>query len=434
MSDSIQPLTKDEIEAITRRHINAGKVEWMAGLGIDLVEKQREGCYVWDLSGRKILDALCDGSTYTFGHRHPELVRCLVDALQTYDVGCQFLSSQPRAEFVQALISNSAPGLTHAHLLPSGSEANDAAIKAARAATGRRRIVVIEHAFHGVTGLSAQASGGHFARSFMLDTQPADWIRVPWNDIDAMRQALAANDVAAVLLETIPATLGWPLPTDDYLPSVRRLCDESDSLLIVDEVQTGYGRLGTLWGIDRWQVEPDMLVMAKGAGGGLYPLAFVLMNDRAAAWVRDDPLGMPSTFGGSELGCVVGKRALELVLQPGFLSNVQARHAQIAAAMVDYQKQFSTVVTDIRHLGLALAIQFTDPQAGLKMMAALYRHDVLAIMAAHDQSVLQIKPPLIINERESEELMRALWRATHDCFVSRSVSIRTSAGVDQLTS
>ena len=207
---------RSAIEAATRRYINGGKIDWLANLGIDLIEGRREGCYVWDIAGRRILDALCDGSTYTLGHRHPELVRCLKDALDQYDIGCQFLTSGPRAELAEMLVANSPNGLTHVHLVPSGSEANDAAIKAARFATGRRRIVVIEHAFHGVTGLSAIASGGHFSRPFNLD-EADGWIRVPWNDRQAMGAALASDDVAAVLVETIPATLGWPMPDDDYL-------------------------------------------------------------------------------------------------------------------------------------------------------------------------------------------------------------------------
>ena len=420
---------KQTIEEITRKHINSGKVDWLAGLGIDLIVERREGCHLWDLSGRKFLDALCDGSTHSFGHRHPDLVACLKRALDTYDIGCQFLSSSPRAELAELLTTHSPNGLDYVHLLPSGSEANDAAIKAARLATGRRRIVVVEHAFHGVTGLAAPASGGRFAAPFQLE-ETGDWIRVPWNDRQAMGKAVAQDDVAAVLIETIPATLGWPLPDDDYLPHVRQLCDDSGALLVVDEVQTGYGRLGLLWGIDHWQVTPDMLVMAKGAGGGLYPLAYVLMNERAATWLRQDPLTMPSTFGGSELGCIVGRRALELVVQPGFLRNVREREVQLAKRLGAYQNHFAEVVVEIRHLGLALAIKFDHPVGGLMMMSGLYRHGVLAIMAANDHSVVQIKPPLVIDQAQVDDLMTAIEAATHDCFVAQTVDITVAKSLE----
>ena len=425
--------SREWIRAITRQHINAGKMDWFEGLGIDLIESKREGCYLWDLDGRCFLDALCDGSTYTFGHRHPALVQALIDGLEHYDIGCQFLTSKARAEFANLLIDNAPQGLRHVHLLPSGSEANDAAIKAARLATGKRRIVVIDHAFHGTTGLSVQASGAGYAAPYAIDTT-TDWIRVPWNDLEAMAAALSKDGVAAVLLETIPATLGWPLPDDDYLPGVRHLCDQSDVLLIVDEVQTGYGRLGALWGIDLWNVIPDMLVMAKGAGGGLYPLAFVLLNDRSASWIQQDPLSMPSTFGGSELGCTVGKRALELVLESDFLANVHARSAELGAGLNKLASKYPQVITEIRHLGLAAAIRFATENAGLYMMAGLYQEGVLSILAAHDQNVIQLKPPLIISKEQVAELLAAIDRAVSACFVARSVRIDISDGFDKVRS
>jgi acetylornithine/succinyldiaminopimelate/putrescine aminotransferase len=407
----MQSNDRRRIEEVTRTHINAGKLDLFSRIGVNMVIAGRAGCYVHDISGERYLDVLCDGTTYNFGHRNPAIVETLKAALDRLDIGCQFLPSAERASLTEEIVNASPKGLDHVHYVASGSEANDAAIKAARVATGRRKIISIAKSFHGVTGLAANASDRAFWEPFGIGPRPDDFVTVPWNDIARMEAALGANDAAAVLMETVPATLGWPMPGDDYHRSVKALCERHGALLIMDEIQTGLGRSGRLWGLERWNARPDIMVVAKGIGGGVYPFAYLAMTERAAAWTRSSPLGMPSTFGGSELGCVVARKVLAMASAETTLSHVSAMARLLESGVAELQRQFPGKLLETRQLGLAAGLKFSDPVGGLKMMRSLFRHGVLALFAAYDPSVVQLKPPLIITAEQVGDLLRALGRA-----------------------
>ena len=399
---------RNRIEAITRTHINTGKINLFTRIGIDLIIGQREGCYVYDIDGRKYLDVLCDGTTYNFGHRNPEIIQTLKDALDHVDIGCQFLPSVERTLLAEDIVRTSPPGLEYVHYIPSGSEANDAAIKAARCATGRRKVVSIKKSFHGVTGLAGNASDKAFWEPFHNSRSQDDFITVTWNNVDEMAAALRSNDVAAVLVETVPATLGWPMPDDDYHANVKALCEKHGALLIMDEIQTGLARSGNLWGLERWQARPDIMVIAKGISGGIYPFAYLAMSERAAAWTHSAPLGMPSTFGGSELGCVVARKVLAMASSAATLAHVRQMADLLAAGFADLQRKFPRQLLEIRQLGLAAGLKFADPIAGVKMMRSLFRHGVLSLFAGYDHSVVQLKPPLVSGPQQISELIAAL--------------------------
>jgi acetylornithine/succinyldiaminopimelate/putrescine aminotransferase len=395
-------------EAVTNQRLGPSGGGLFGKLGIDLVIGRREGCHVWDIDGRRFLDVLCDGTTYNFGHRNPRILAAARTALDEVDIGCQFLASEARAALAERLIDLAPPGMERVYLAASGSEANDAALKAAFFATSRRGIVSIDLSFHGVTGLAVQAGHHHYAGPFGIQVGEAPRRQVAWNDLAAMEAALAPGDIAAVILETIPATAGWPMPAADYLAGVRRLCDAHGALMILDEIQTGLGRLGTLWGGQAYGVTPDIMTMAKGAGGGVYPLAYVLMNARAGAWVEAHPGAMPSTFGGSEIGCRVGLAVLELAAEPAFLDHTNSMADLLSERLKALAGRHTPMVAEVRQKGLAAALKLSIRGGGALLMGALYRRGVLAILAGFDVNVIQLKPPLVLGPAEVEELLLAL--------------------------
>lgn len=399
---------RGQIEAITQANLNAGKFDLFSQIGVNLIIAEREGCYVHDIDGAKYLDVLCDGSTYNFGHRNQEIINALIEGMERFDIGCQFLPSMARASLAEEIIRTSPEGLDHVHYVASGSEANDAAIKAARAATGRRKIISIKKSFHGVTGLASNASDTAFWKPFHNSRSDQDFVNVEWNNIGEMEAALSAGDAAAVLIETVPATLGWPIPTDDYHAAIKALCNRHGALLIMDEIQTGLGRSGHLWGLERWNVRPDIMVVAKGIGGGIYPFAYLAMTERAASWTRTAPLGMPSTFGGSELGCVVARKVLSIASAEATLSHVREMAVLLETGFADLQRRFPDQLVEVRQLGLAAGLKMADPAGGVKMMRSLFRHGVLALFAGYDPSVIQLKPPLVITEAQIADLLKAL--------------------------
>src|SRR5687767_1503384 len=228
---------KAEVLAASELWWNPGKTRFWAEAGVPLVVGRREGYWLEDLDGRRLLDAHLNGGTYNLGHRNPDVVAAVRDALDVLDVGNHHFPSVVRAALARDLVATAPEGLTKVAYGSGGGEAVDIAIKTARHATGRRRIVSVVKAYHGHTGLAVAAGDERFARLFLAE-RPDEFTQVPFNDLDAMAAALVPGDVAAVLMETIPATYGFPMPEPGYLAGVKSLCEAAGTLYIADEVQT----------------------------------------------------------------------------------------------------------------------------------------------------------------------------------------------------
>nr|MDT0664711.1 aminotransferase class III-fold pyridoxal phosphate-dependent enzyme [Micromonospora sp. DSM 115978] len=279
----------------------------------------------------------------------------------------------------------------------SGGEAVDLALKSARYATGRRRVVSVSGAYHGHTGLAVATGDARYAARFLAD-RPEEFVQVPFNDLDAMERALRAGDVAAVIVETIPATAGFPLPMPGYLASVARLCEAAGTLYVADEVQTGLGRTGELWGITKHGVAPDVLVTGKGLSGGLYPISAVILGERAGGWLHEDGFAHMSTFGGAELGCAVASKTLEITLRPQTRARVAALAEQFAAGLAAIAAQAPDWLVEIRQDGLVIGLRFDHPEGARFVSRRLYDNGVWAIFSALDPRVLQFKPGLLLDE------------------------------------
>jgi len=389
--------------ARARDYVIPGRVDVLQRLGLPLVIGRREGYRMWDVDGHEVMDFHLNGGTFNLGHRNPEIVDTMLEATTTLDVGNHHFPSEVRAALAERLAA-SAPGELHYTVFAaSGSEANDIAIKSARWATGRRKVVGVNGGYHGRTGLSGAAGDDETARFFHSD-YPAEFVKVPFDDLAAMETALAGDDVAAVLMETIPATYGFPMPADGYLAGVKRLCERHGALYVADEVQTGLGRTGRLWGVEVWDVAPDAMVVGKGLSGGMYPIAATLLTRRAGAWLMESPWGHVSTFGGAEIGAVVGAKALALSSAPAALANAVAISDHLAAGLEEVRRRHPFLV-EIRRKGLVMGLVFDDPLGGVLMSSALYRAGIWAMFAGFDTAVLQFKPGLLVDRAYCDEAL-----------------------------
>ncbi len=385
------------------RYWNPDKTRFWQKAGIDLVIGRREGYCLYDLDGRRLIDLHLNGGTYNLGHRHPELVATLKDALDHFDMGNHWFPSVARAALAESLVAVS-PGMTYAIFGAGGAEAVDIAIKSARYATQRRKIVSIVKGYHGHGGLSVATGDERFSKIFLSD-QPETFIQVPFNDIGAMEQALAAGDVAALIMETIPATYGFPMPKDGYLAACKALCEKHGALYIADEVQTGMMRCGQLWGWQTYGIRPDIMVTAKGLSGGLYPISACLVNDRAGEWLNEDGAAHISTTGGAELGCVVAHKVIEILHRPETIASVHAVTAFFKAAMADMMQRHGDIFTGVRQRGVILGLEFDHPEGALHISRALYEHGVWAIFSSLDKRVLQWKPGVLLAPEMCAEIM-----------------------------
>ena len=314
-TDLIAFASKGEMLAKSKQFWNPGKTQFWIDSGVPLVIDRREGYFIYDVEGKRLIDVHLNGGTYNLGHRNPEVVAAVSAAMQHFDIGNHHFPSLARTALSEALVRTAPRGLTKVVFGSGGGEAIDIALKTARHTTKRRKIVSIAKAYHGHTGLAVAAGDERFSTLFLAD-RPQEFPHVPFNDLGGMEDALRGRDVAAVIMETIPATYGFPLPAPGYLEGVKRLCERYGALYIADEVQTGLMRTGELWAITKHGIDPDILVTGKGISGGIYPLSAVLVSEAAAGWLSEDGFAHMSTFGGAELGCVAALKTLEITCRP----------------------------------------------------------------------------------------------------------------------
>ena len=383
---------------------NPDKTKFWQSVGVDLVIDRREGYCLYDMSGRSLIDLHLNGGTYNFGHRHPELVETLKTALDHFDIGNHWFPSVARTALAESLIGIS-PGMRYAVFAAGGAEAVDIALKSARYATGRRKIVSILKGYHGHSGLSVATGDDRFTKIFLSD-RPDEFSQVPFNDIDAMEAALKGNDVAAVIMETIPATYGFPMPKEGYLQACRDLCTKHDTMYIADEVQTGLMRTGSMWGWQAYGIQPDIMVTAKGLSGGLYPISAALVNERAGGWLNVDGAAHISTTGGAELGCVVAHRVIEMLLRPEVRANTEAVTLFMRDAMARMMERHGDLLTGVRQKGVILGLEFGQTgENAVAVSRALYENGVWAIFSSLDKRVLQWKPGLLLSPEMCEEII-----------------------------
>lgn len=396
--------SKADVLERSEQYWNPDKTRFWSESGIDLVIDQREGYRIWDMDGRQLIDVHLNGGTYNLGHRNPEVIAAVKSAMDRVDVGNHHFPSFGRAALAEALVKTGPEGMAKVAFASGGGEAIDIALKSARHATQRRKIVSIIKAYHGHTGLAVATGDDRFSKLFLAD-RPDEFPQVPFNDVAAMEAALSQRDVAAVIMETIPATYGFPLPQPGYLEQVKALCEKYGTLYIADEVQTGLMRTGELWGITKHGINPDIIVTGKGLSGGIYPIAAALLTDRSGAWLEQDGFAHISTFGGSELGCVAALKTLEITQRPQVRSMVHYIADEVRIRLSAVQSDFPEWFVGIRQNGVVLGLEFDHPEGAKYVMRELYALGVWAIFSTLDPRVLQFKPGILMPPSLVEELL-----------------------------
>ncbi|MBI1944939.1 MAG: aspartate aminotransferase family protein [Deltaproteobacteria bacterium] len=377
-------------------HVSRGKTAMFEKYGVDVVMGERHGaCFHDAYDGRRLFNCHSNGGVFNLGHRHPAVLAALRQALDTLDIGNHHLVSGMRARLAERLVATTKGRLPGVVFAVAGGEAIDLAIKVARAATKRRGVVSASGGYHGHTGLALAAGDAKYREPFF--SSAAEFTQVPFNDVDAL--ARVVNDgTAAVLLETIPATLGMPIPEPGYLKAVGVLCQTRGAKLILDEVQTGLGRTGTLWAHEADEVAPDAIVTGKGLSGGLYPIAATLLSRELHAVFDEDPFRHISTFGGAELGCAAALAVLDVVEAPAFLPRVCALGERFAHGLAG-------APFELRRRGMFMGLKFPFEDAGLMGAKLLIDAGIFAVWANNDTSVVQFLPPLVCTDAEADEIV-----------------------------
>jgi len=401
-------LSQKEAVSDFARFVSPGKVEVYRRLGFEAVPGRREGVYVWDLEDKRYINCRSSGGVFNLGHRPPRVVEALRRALDELDAGDHMLMSEQRARLARRLAELTPGDIQYSFFVPGGAEAIDLAIKLARGYTGRPGIVSAEKGYHGHTGLALAAGDPHFSRHF--EPLAPGFTKVPFGDAGAMEEAVG-TDTAAVLLETIQATGGIMVPPPDYYPRVREICDRAGAVLILDEVQAGLGRTGRLWAIDEWGVVPDIIVLGKGLGGALYPVAAACWRPHLDTFFQENPFVHLSSYAGSDLGCVAAMAVLEETTAPGFLDHVRRMGTRLEEGFGRLVASYPDLAAGWRGRGLFLAFELTRDELGPLMTYALAQFGVVAVFSEFRPRAMQILPPLVITETQVGEILEAMDQA-----------------------
>jgi predicted acetylornithine/succinylornithine family transaminase len=363
-----------------------------------------QGARVWDEDGRQYLDFVAGWAVDSLGHCHPAVVAAVKEQVETLIHVSNSFYTIPQLKLAELLIQNSC--LDKVFFCNSGAEATEAAVKLARRygrlhLHGAYEVITTVGSFHGRTLAMVSASGQpKFQQPYI--PLPAGFVNVAYNNIEAIKAATGTK-TCAVMLEPVQGEGGINLPDDDYLKMVRDWCNQRGILFILDEIQTGVGRMGTLFAYEQYGVEPDIMTLAKGLASGI-PIGAILAKDRASVFAVGEH---GSTFGGNPVACAAAYATLKYIVDHGIAENARQVGQYLAAGLRGLKQKFG-FITDVRGLGLLQAIEFRDDIGRSAMMACL---DGGLLVNKLKPNALRFMPPLIIGREEVDEALDILDRA-----------------------
>lgn len=417
------------------RHLNPTLVQVQRTVGFDRVYTHAKGAYLYDAEGNAYLDFLSGYGVYNMGRNHPVIAQAIRDVLDLdlpnmVQMDCSLLSGL----LGEALLSKTPSHLDAVFFCNSGTEAVEGALKFARASTGRARIVSLAGSYHGLSyGALSVTGNDNFQEGFgpfLADTE-----RVKLGDFAALERTLRMKDVAAVIVEPIQGK-GVKFPKDDYFQRAQALCRETGTLLICDEVQTGLGRTGKWFAFEHWNLEPDIVTIAKTLSGGYVPAGAIVTRREIYQRVfsrLDRCVVHSSTFGRNNLAMACGLATLRVLEDEHLVENAAAMGALLMSKL-EALKAKHPFIKEVRGKGLMIAIEFHEPpQARLKIawrllhridpslfpqmviVPLLSKHRVLTQVAGHNMDVIKILPPLMIGETEVEYFVKAFDESLTAC-------------------
>jgi ornithine--oxo-acid transaminase len=406
--------------ALHEQYLNGQIVKVLKTIGFDVAYTRAEGPYLFDAEGNRYLDLLSGWGVFALGRNHPKLIEVLTDVLRgglphLVQMDVTVLSGL----LAERLVARMPAGLEKIFFCSSGAESVEAAIKFARYATKRSKIVYVEHGYHGLTYGPLSINGMDEFREGFGPLLP-DCVRIPFDDLAALEEALRGRDAAAFVVEPIVGH-GVRIPGDDYLPGAAALCRKYGSLLVCDEVQTGLGRTGRFLAVEHWGVEPDVVCMAKALSAGFVPVGAVACRK----WVfdavfdrMDRAVVHGSTYSKNNLAMAAGLAFLEVLDEEKLVENAARVGRQIVDDLAPLVPRFE-FLKDVRGKGLMIALEFGKPES-LRLKAAwklletahdslfgqlitvplFTKHRILSQVAGPHMHIVKFLPPLTIGEAE----------------------------------
>lgn len=409
-------MTVDQHEASTdwvarayRTNLSSGRVRIAELLG-GQVEVQSRGAWVTTSSGEKYLNAGGYG-VFIAGARHPMIVRAVQRQLHAHPIGTRMFLEPTAARAAELLAAATPAGLDRIHFCGSGAEATEAAIKIARL-SGHRHLISMRGGYHGKTLGALSVTAKSLFQDPFRPLLP-DVTHIPYNDTPALHAALERHvGTACVFVEPVQGEAGAIIPAPGYLRSARTLCSEFGALLVVDEIQTGLGRLGAWWGSDTEQVRPDILLSGKALGGGVVPVAAAIVTAEAYAVLDRDPFLHTSTFSAAPLAMAAVCGALTTIRAEGLVERAALLGAQLLPALTDIAVgHLGDHIREVRGRGLLIGIELTDPAMVGELLIELVAHHIIPNHSLNSDQVLRLTPPAVLDRFEVQFLLERFERA-----------------------
>lgn len=376
------------------------------------LEWSGEGALLRDLLGREYIDCLGGYGIFSAGVNHPKIVKAVTDQLGRMALNSQELLEPWRAALAKVLAEVTPGDLQNSFFINNGTDAIEGAIKLARLYTKRHTFISTLGGFHGKSLGSLSLMGkASFREPFQSGLQDVRF--VPYGDAAALEDELERCDavgthIAGVVLEPVQGEAGGVVPPDDYLPRARAACTKFDALLIADEIQTGMGRTGKLWGVDHWQVVPDIMCLGKSIGGGVMPLSAFIASAKVWEVMIPNPIIHSTTFGGNPIACAAGLAAIEVTLEEDLPGQAATKGDFLLRELATLQRKYPQVLAEAHGKGLLIGMEFQTQEIGWAVAAGLFKRGVLVAGTYSKAQVIRIEPALGIPQRLLEEMLGRL--------------------------
>ena len=373
-----------------------------APIAIEMV--RAKGIHLWDVDEKQYVDLIAGFSVCNIGHSHPAVVKAVQDQAAAYMhliVYGEFIES-PQTAYAKLLTDHLPASLDSVYFTNSGAEATEGAMKLAKRVTGRSKIIAFTNAYHGSTQGALSIMGDEYWRNAFRPLLP-DIYHCEYNDwgmIDTID-----SSTACVIMETVQAESGILSPHPDWLQAIRNKCNEHCVLLILDEIQAGFGRTGSLWAFEQFGIVPDILLLGKALGGGMPLGAFIADRKLMNTLTHDPVLGHITTFGGHPVSCSAGKAALEVLLNGDYILSVKRKEKILQDRLVHPQ------IISKRSAGLWMSLQFSSATVNQQIIHQCIKNGLITDWFLFAPDRLRIAPPLIITDEELTEVCRIILRS-----------------------
>jgi len=356
------------------------------------------GSHVWDTDNNEYIDCMGGYGVALVGHRNERVVNAIKSQIDKVITVHSSFYSKTREEFLQTLIDIAPSGLSQVHLNNSGAESIEAAIKFARKFTGKKKMVAMKGSYHGKSmGALSLTFNPKYREPFQPLVEEVSFS--PYGDVDAL-QNVVDKDTAFVILEPIQGESGIHVPPEGFLQEVRKICDENDSLLIFDEIQSGLGRTGSMWASEHWKTVPDIMCLAKGIAGGV-PMGVTLVRPDILAVMKKGEHS--STFGGNPLACAAGTATLQALTQDGLVENAKSMGEKFLRGLEELKSKHK-IIREVRGKGLMIGVELKFEVKDILMEGI--KNGLLLLYSG--RNILRFLPPLVISEEDIVKTLQIL--------------------------